>query len=235
MPSTNSMEALRSWIFSFGGRVPGLLSREIMSRGPLLREITGDGATRRRHLHLTFDDGPTENHTSEIAELLSAYDARATFFVNTSKLADHEGVLERLVDNGHEIGTHGHTHIDAWGASALQTIADVERSLEELADRGVAPRWFRPPHGHVRPCHLGVAKKNGLRVALWDVMPCDFVRGSTAETVFYNTVRLTRSGSVVVLHDNESVASTRVTADAIRRILQYYTEQGWRFQTLSGW
>ena len=235
MTAQERIPQLRPWAFSLGGRIPAVLFRTITSRIP--RQVgpdAGDKATANS-LHLTFDDGPTESHVYEIADLLAAFSARATFFVNTNRLPANEQALKRLVDDGHEIGTHGHSHVDAWRASASQTMADLETSVEVLADRGLTPRWFRPPHGHVRPCHWRGLHQHGLRLALWDVMPCDFVRRSTPEGVFYNTVRMARPGSVVVLHDNASVAATGVTIEATRRLLQYYTEQGWRFQTLSGW
>lgn len=57
---------------------------------------------------LTFDDGPF-SYTSDLLEILSAYGAPATFFLNGNCLGDvyyNSDIVERIVNEGHQLGSH---------------------------------------------------------------------------------------------------------------------------------
>jgi peptidoglycan/xylan/chitin deacetylase (PgdA/CDA1 family) len=57
---------------------------------------------------LTFDDGPFV-YTSDLLELLSAYGARSTFFLNGQNKGSFHGdaaVVRRIFEEGHQIGSH---------------------------------------------------------------------------------------------------------------------------------
>ena len=56
---------------------------------------------------LTFDDGPNTTTMVEILDILNEYDAKATFFVIGNKVNEHTTqVLQRALDEGHEIANH---------------------------------------------------------------------------------------------------------------------------------
>ncbi|HLA44763.1 MAG TPA: polysaccharide deacetylase family protein [Aggregatilineales bacterium] len=57
-------------------------------------------------VYLTFEDGPTDTYTPEILDILAAYNAKATFFVNGYQLAGKEAVVQRIVREGHALGNH---------------------------------------------------------------------------------------------------------------------------------
>lgn len=57
---------------------------------------------------LTFDDGPL-GFTGQALDLLNAASFKATFFVNGDnwgKIADYSSVIQRMVNEGHEFGSH---------------------------------------------------------------------------------------------------------------------------------
>jgi peptidoglycan/xylan/chitin deacetylase (PgdA/CDA1 family) len=54
---------------------------------------------------LTFDDGPYI-FTEELLDILAAYGAKATFFVNGYNLANNEWLLRRVVNEGHQLASH---------------------------------------------------------------------------------------------------------------------------------
>src|SRR5205807_9419747 len=67
------------------------------------------GASGRRSVALTFDDGPSPS-TPAILDLLAEYGVPATFFqcgVNARRLPD---VAQAVAAAGHELGNHSHTH-----------------------------------------------------------------------------------------------------------------------------
>lgn len=57
---------------------------------------------------LTFDDGPF-SYTSDLLEILAAYGAPSTFFLNGHCLGDvyyNSDIVQRIVAEGHQLGSH---------------------------------------------------------------------------------------------------------------------------------
>lgn len=59
---------------------------------------------------LTFDDSPNPPRTDEVADILSEYGVRGTFFVIGKWVDRFPESLERLVRAGHVIGNHSYEH-----------------------------------------------------------------------------------------------------------------------------
>ena len=63
-----------------------------------------------RVVALTFDDGPNEPYTSQIAEYLAGRNIRATFFQVGRCVERHPDTTARLAAAGHVIGNHSYAH-----------------------------------------------------------------------------------------------------------------------------
>lgn len=119
---------------------------------------------------ITIDDlpvAPPDRHTTAQQEaitgrllaVLAEHGVSAIGFVNEKKL-EVDGVvdprrvalLERWLDAGHELGNHGHAHLDLHRVDPDRWTADVvkgERVTRPLLEaRGEEPRWFRHPFLH---------------------------------------------------------------------------------------
>lgn len=59
----------------------------------------------QRVVALTLDDAPSDE-TAKILDLLKLYGAKATFFAIGSQISSHPEILQRIHDEGHEIGNH---------------------------------------------------------------------------------------------------------------------------------
>src|SRR5438128_1621508 len=57
---------------------------------------------------LTFDDGPTENSTERILDILNYHNVKATFFVIGVNAEKNPKLLERIHAEGHIIGNHSY-------------------------------------------------------------------------------------------------------------------------------
>src|SRR3954453_19700162 len=66
--------------------------------------------TGRPEVALTFEDGPNEPYTSQIADYLGGKGIRATFFQVGRAVRAHPDVTARLARAGHVIGHHSDTH-----------------------------------------------------------------------------------------------------------------------------
>src|SRR5690606_23582929 len=60
-------------------------------------------------VYLTFDDGPAQA-TTEILNLLSKYNVKATFFMLEPSMKQYSQIVQRVIQEGHKIRMHGVTH-----------------------------------------------------------------------------------------------------------------------------
>jgi peptidoglycan/xylan/chitin deacetylase (PgdA/CDA1 family) len=161
------------------------------------------GAERRSPvpaIALTFDDGPDPDSTPAVLDLLASHDAVATFFCVGYRARQHPGLVRRIAEAGHAVGSHSETH-RVTGLSPRDTMADYlagRRSLEDVLGRPVP--LFRPPHGHLGWRGARALRGSGLRTWLWTVDPADYAPGTTAESAF-RTLDTAAGGDVVLMHD----------------------------------
>lgn len=204
---------------ALGARVPGALVR-----GP---KRDADGY---RLLYVTLDDGPDPVGTPLLMDALGACGARATAFLSADLAAARPDLARAWAAGGHRVGNHGGAHRSAWAMMPGMAVAEMTRAERVLgAVVGERVRDVRPPYGRVTPGLVRWARGGGRRLVLWDVMPGDYVRDVSAETIADRIVRLVRPGSIVVLHDGPPAARA---AGALRLALPRLAAAGWRFPLL---
>ncbi|MFZ5574112.1 MAG: XrtA system polysaccharide deacetylase [Pseudomonadota bacterium] len=87
-----------------------------------------------------------ERNVDVILGLLDEAGARATFFTLGWIAERYPQVVRRIVDNGHELASHGYGHQRASDLTPVQFRADITRAKSILEDRGgVAVRGYRAP------------------------------------------------------------------------------------------
>ncbi len=87
-----------------------------------------------------------ERNVDVILGLLDEADARATFFTLGWIAERYPQVVRRIVDNGHELASHGYGHQRAGDLTPQQFRDDITRAKRILEDLGgVAVRGYRAP------------------------------------------------------------------------------------------
>ena len=96
------------WFIFMGCQPRGV----VVPEGDLLRDLYFRGSPAVSTVALTFDDGPNGRCTEAVLDALAALHAPATFFVLGKNVATagNEGLLGRMVREGHVIGVHGYWH-----------------------------------------------------------------------------------------------------------------------------
>ncbi len=154
---------------------------------------TAQAAGSDRRIAITIDDLPWQRMGSTPPEALPLRHAQlmaqlkqagvpVVGFVNEGKLeADGQvqparvAMLRDWLDAGYELGNHTHGHVDLHAVGLpvyRQDILDGERVLRPLlAERGLAPRWFRHPYLRAgrtpedRAALSGFLREHGYRIA----------------------------------------------------------------------
>jgi peptidoglycan-N-acetylglucosamine deacetylase len=186
---------------------------------------------------LTFDDGPDPDTTPAIARLLAERGHQATFFVLGDSVRAHPTVAAALVEDGHELASHGADHelLAFASPSELRRQISATEDAIRMATGALPQRLFRPPHGVRSPWLNHTVRREGYRVCAWDGSVFDTAKPG-AETIAARVVRLLRPGAVVLLHDGDGSGrgdSRQQTVDALPRILDAAESRGLRSVCLS--
>ncbi len=138
----------------------------------VLAEIKKTFNSCSTNIHLTFDDGPSAQHTSVLLKELKARKVRASFFITTTNLdpkhshySENKKIAEAILSEGHLMANHGHDHaaydlrmnaegkvLEA-GFSQNQREAQLKKSIDLLdsATKGKfskqSLKLFRFPYG----------------------------------------------------------------------------------------
>jgi len=153
-------------------------------------------------IYLTFDDGPNPVWTPRILTALGRHGARATFFVQARRAAEYRGLIESMLEAGHEVGFHCLDHIRHSQRTRDEVGSDLETGLAMLAELGVAPRAWRAPWGVETEATRMFAGESDLRLWGWNVDTHDW-RGDDARRMFgaLEVQGGLRGGDVILMHD----------------------------------
>lgn len=111
-------------------------------------------------VYFTFEDGPTDAYTPQILDILSQYNAKATFLIAGDQINGHEDLLQREVREGHAIvnhlwsepGVYAGAPDDDVRASYLKTEEAIRAALgDQLARYDAQIKMFWQPGGGAQP------------------------------------------------------------------------------------
>ena len=186
---------------------------------------------------LTFDDGPWDQQTDEILDILEQNDAKATFFTVGQCISGHEKELKRAADMGCEIGTHTWDHAEGSGegVSLIKMSTDerkqeVQKGLEAIknATGQEASTIFRCPGGNF---DTSVATDlEGIVTAEigWNVDTTDWKKPGA--DVIAQRIQSAGPGNIILMHDGGGDRSQ--TTEGLRQALPKLKEQGYSFITV---
>ena len=185
----------------------------------------------QKKIALTFDDGPSAKYTGEILDILQQYKVKATFFVIGANAKQHPDLLQRIVDEGHEVGNHtySHPHLQKISEAELaKELCKADALLQKLC--GLSPTLFRPPEGVVSDAVKTAAQKKGYRLVLWSIDTRDWALNSVSNIL--RTVKKEASdGDIILFHD--WVADKSPTPEALRQLLPWLLKEGFTCVTVS--
>ncbi|MEA4840602.1 MAG: glycosyltransferase [Bacteroidales bacterium] len=197
------------------------------------------GKPKGKEIALTFDDGPDEDFTPEILDILKENKIPATFFVVGVNIEKNLSIIRRMYKEGHEIGNHTFTHPDLEITSKDRERVEL-RSTRLLLESiiGHSTLLFRPPYNtdaepqdinQIRP--LSIAKDEGYLTIASSIDPNDWQIGVTDDTIVARVFSQQNLGNILLLHDAGGNRSQTVLA--LPRIINFYRQKGYQFVTIS--
>lgn len=202
------------------------------------KAIDGDYyATRRIYLDkpmvtMTFDDGPNDETTPQLLDILQEYNSVATLFEVGVHVNEYPEITRRAYEQGCEIGSHTYHHINLAESSLATIQEDTDLSNEAfLKATGTLPTILRPPEGV-----MGGAGKYFFDVPYigWSVDTLDWLTKNAASSV--KTVKTWTNmegernldGQVILFHD-----IYQPSIDAVRELVPWLIDEGYQLVTIS--
>lgn len=206
-------------------------------------------------IYLTFDDGPVPEVTPWVLDLLQQYNAKASFFCIGDNVRKHPEISQRVLAEGHCIGNHTYNHLNGWKNSTSDYIENIKLAEEVMKRMGYEKKsedvktphselgttssnlqtpnfkLFRPPYGRIKNSQAKSLKKAGYKMVMWDVISGDYNKDFSAGQCYKNVIENASAGSIIVFHDSKK--AFRNLKETLPKILQYYTEKGLEFRSLT--
>ncbi len=187
---------------------------------------SGDGS--EKWMALSFDDGPSAEHTPAILDILKEEGVNATFFCIGRHIEGNEELMQRIHAEGHTIGNHSYSHhffFDLF--SRKRMMADLKLFDSKIYSLlNLTPRLFRPPYGVTNPQVRDVILQGNYFPVGWNIRSMDTVIPNR-NRLMSRVVSRFSPGAIVLFHD-----SGKVTAQILREIILEAQQRGFVWVTV---
>lgn len=162
----------------------------------------------------------------QILDILKQEDVQAMFFWQ-SRLLYPARPWQRVLDEGHIIGTHSMKHRNLVQLSYEEQYQDIRNSAAHIEKTtGTPVVYFRPPYGRFNSNTLKAVQALGLTTVMWRVASMDWeLKEDPIQIIKYVTENL-EDGAIILLHELEQ------TVAILPRLILAIKEQGYSFSLL---
>lgn len=187
--------------------------------------------TDRKVVALTFDISWGDKRAEPILDILKNKGVNnATFFLSSPWSKTHPDIVKKIVDDGYEIGSHGHKHDNYSQYSDEEIRNQIQTANDILTDMtGRTPNLIRLPNGDFDKRVLRIAESMNYKVIQWDTDSLDW-KNPGVNTIVSRVVTKAHPGDIILLHASDSCKQTH---EALPIIIDQLRAQGYDFVTVS--
>ena len=152
----------------------------------------------QKEIAITFDDGPKRGTTDVLLDGLKERNVSATFFLIGIQVSGLEDLVQRMDEEGHQIGNHTFSHVNLNTLDAYKQNEEItmcSQNIRQCVEREQV--CVRPPYGEVNEC---LRAWIGAPLILWSVDTNDWT-GKTADEIADYIVSEATAGDIILLHD----------------------------------
>ncbi len=203
-------------------------SAQVIRRGPSDRNV----------VVLTFDAGSDTGYASQILDTLAANRIVAAFGMTGQWAERNPALLQRMVNEGHELINHTYDHgsftgysTDAPPLTQAQRWNELERAeaiVQQIAGVTTKP-YFRPPYGdYDDSVNADVYARGYTYNVMWTVDSMGW-NGLSADAIVERCLAQAAAGAIYIFH----VGSASQDAAALQRVIDGLRAAGYTFVPLS--
>ena len=184
--------------------------------------------TEDKKVAISFDCAWGVEHTDKLLEIMEKNDVRCTFFAVQFWVERYPEYVKKIIDAGHEMGTHSRTHpyMSTLSKAQIQDeLTTSSQAIEKLTGKKVT--LFRPPYGDYNNTLIDTCAEMGLYPIQWDVDSLDWKNLSGTE-IALRIINGVKNGSIILCHNNGLH-----TAEALPLIFSTLKNRGYTFVPIS--
>lgn len=182
--------------------------------------------------YLTFDCGYENGVTPKILDTLKEKGVKGVFFVTGDYLESSPELVQRMLDEGHIVGTHTMHHKNMAKVSEQEFVDEImenEQLLKSKIPDAPDMVYYRPPEGAVSEQSLALAQAMGLTTTLWSWTQYDYNPDDQPEpaAALEKAKSGLHDGCVYLLH-----AVSQTNADILPELIDYIQGQGYEIRRI---
>jgi len=183
----------------------------------------------RKAVALTFDISWGDKTPDKVLDVLKKYGQKATFFLSGPWADHYRTIVKRIVDEGHEIASHGQDHVNLSELSIDAMRQNIKSAHDILVNvSGSAPRYFRPPNGDYNDLVVRTARELGYETIIWAVDSMDWMNPG-ATYIVERVSKLCFPGAIILFHASDSA---RETDQALPMVIENLRAAGYELMPL---
>lgn len=184
--------------------------------------------TEEKKVAISFDCAWGVEYTDKLLSAMEKNDVRCTFFAVQFWVEKYPEYVTKIIENGHEMGTHSRTH--SYMSKQTETeirdeLTTSSAAIERLTGQKVT--LFRPPYGDYDNLLIDTCNSMGIYPIQWDVDSLDWKNLSATE-IAMRIINGVKNGSIILCHNNGLH-----TAEALPLIFSTLKNRGYEFVPIS--
>lgn len=200
---------------------------------------------QKKHVYLTFDNGPDADITPQILDVLRRYNIKATFFMVGKQIENNAAVCARVQEEGHLAAVYSYSGDQSvmYGNETV-FMDEVEKTYQLIADNapdGSEPfKLFRFPGGTYngagymdkKTAYMKPLAEAGFYYCDWNsIIGDDVGETKTSQELldYFNRNRPKVNNLVIKMHDKSGKQNT---VDMLSKLIDQLLEEGYTFSRL---
>lgn len=180
--------------------------------------------TDEKKIAISFDCAWGVDYTQKLLDCMADNGVRCTFFAVQFWVEKYPEFVTKIIQAGHEMGTHSRTHSYMSKLSKAQIVDELttsSKAIEEISGKKVT--LFRPPYGDYNNLLIDTCAEMGIYPIQWDVDSLDWKNLSATE-IAMRIINGAKNGSIILCHNNGLH-----TAEALPLIFSTLKNRGFEF------
>ncbi len=180
-------------------------------------------------MSLTFDsDGGSAGNAVRYLDILREYEIHTTWFLTGSFARANPSIVQRIHEDGHDIGNHTLDHPDLIlparsDGFVCNQLVQADRVISGITGHTTRP-YFRPPYGDNNTQTRTLAARLGYRTITWTIDPRDWSSATTAQDIETRVLDSSslKPGAIILMHVNSPHE-----AEALETVILGLEERGY--------
>ena len=155
---------------------------------------------------------------------------KCTFFLSGPWVKQYPEIVQRIKQNGHEIGSHGYRHINLSNLSKNEIKNEIMKAHKNIKEvSGQEAKLIRTPNGDYNDNVIQAVHEVNYEAIQWSVDSLDWMNPGVS-TIIDRVTRKAHPGAIILMHASDTC---KQTTEALPTVIKNLQQQGYKFVTVS--